>query len=639
MSTASPARCRRSTASTRGSSSCTTGGVGTCSASGSPTRSWRPTGTCAPRRPTSTTTLSAQGSSVARRTGPGRATGGSSRAREESVAVGRSRPGRSVRLRGAPLQRSRSSRPASRRRRRRRRGSPPPRRTRSRKPKVTVVTGEQIAERAYYIWADGSGAGAFDDWIRAERGSGGRVAKQAAGTESTHHRPGTRLASLHGEGGSPVRMHGGAATPPDGGSANARAATRSARSSRRRPPRSGAAGEPLLRLVDVDAEEATRISTGVPELDRVLGGGLVPASLVLVGRAGRRQVDPPPQRTRRRRAGRPPRAFRHRRGIDRAGETPRRLGGTEQVEILAETELDAVCATLERERPDVCVIDSIQTLYAADMGSARARSDQVRERPAGCSAIAKEHNVATILVGHVTKDGADAARACSSTSSTACSSSRAIATTPTASSERRRTGSTNELGVFEMTGQGSSVCRTRPSSSARYSRARSAQRSPARWKGRDRSCSRSRRSWRPPTWRCRAASARVSTRSGSRWSPSSPPRRSTARRRRRLRQRRRRAADRRAGRRPRDRARDRLRRPRRAGAGGDRRVRRRSASPAACGRRRIGAAARGVRQARRPRRGRTRGNEESLADPGLRLGHVARRSACRARGEKPRKSA
>jgi DUF2934 family protein len=41
--------------------------------------------------------------------------------------------------------------------------------TRSRKPKVTAVTGEQIAERAYYIWADGSGAGAFDDWLRAER--------------------------------------------------------------------------------------------------------------------------------------------------------------------------------------------------------------------------------------------------------------------------------------------------------------------------------------------------------------------------------------------------------------------------------------------------------------------------------------
>ena len=46
---------------------------------------------------------------------------------------------------------------------------------------------------------------------------------------------------------------------------------------------SGAAAEPLLRLVDVDAEESARIATGVPELDRVLGGGLVPASVVLVG--------------------------------------------------------------------------------------------------------------------------------------------------------------------------------------------------------------------------------------------------------------------------------------------------------------------------------------------------------------------
>ena len=77
-----------------------------------------------------------------------------------------------------------------------------------------------------------------------------------------------------------------AATPRAAGSGSARAATPSGRSSRRRSARSSprkAPPKPLLRLVDVEVEEAARISTGVPELDRVLGGGLVPASLVLVG--------------------------------------------------------------------------------------------------------------------------------------------------------------------------------------------------------------------------------------------------------------------------------------------------------------------------------------------------------------------
>ena len=59
-----------------------------------------------------------------------------------------------------------------------------------------------------------------------------------------------------------------------------------------------------------------------------------------------------------------------------------RLGGAGDVEILAETELEAVCATLERERPDVCVIDSVQTLYSAELGSAPGSVAQVREAAA-----------------------------------------------------------------------------------------------------------------------------------------------------------------------------------------------------------------------------------------------------------------
>src|SRR5437762_725081 len=174
------------------------------------------------------------------------------------------------------------------------------------------------------------------------------------------------------------------------------------------PPdrKASAVAKPLLRLVDVEAEEAARMATGVPELDRVLGGGLVPASLVLVG--GEPGVGKSTLLLSALAA-----ISRDRRALLVTGEESTaqvklraaRLGGAQKVEILAETELDAVCATLESERPDVCVIDSIQTLYSSEVGSAPGSVAQVREAAARLLRAAKEHGVATILVGHVTKDG------------------------------------------------------------------------------------------------------------------------------------------------------------------------------------------------------------------------------------------
>jgi DNA repair protein RadA/Sms len=218
------------------------------------------------------------------------------------------------------------------------------------------------------------------------------------------------------------------------------------------------AARPILRLVDVDAEESKRIPTGVPELDRVLGGGLVPASLVLVG------GEPGVGKSTLLLTALGAISSAGRRALLVTGEESTaqvklraaRLGGTEQVEILAETELDAVCATLERERPDVCVIDSIQTLYAADMGSAPGSVGQVREAAARLLRVAKENGVATILVGHVTKDGAvagprvlehlvDCVLQFEGDRYHAHRVLRAA---------KNRFGSTNELGVFEMTGAG-----------------------------------------------------------------------------------------------------------------------------------------------------------------------------------------
>src|SRR5881398_144555 len=222
-------------------------------------------------------------------------------------------------------------------------------------------------------------------------------------------------------------------------------------------PSAKAPPQPLLRLVDVEADEATRIATGVPELDRVLGGGLVPASLVLVG--GEPGVGKSTLLLTALAA-----MSRERRALLVTGEESvaqvklraERLGGAGRVEILAETELETVCATLEAERPDVCVIDSVQTLYSEEVGSAPGSVAQVRESAARLMRVAKELGVATILVGHVTKDGSVAGPrvlehlvdCVLQFEGDRYHAHRVLRAT------KNRFGSTNELGVFEMTGAG-----------------------------------------------------------------------------------------------------------------------------------------------------------------------------------------
>jgi len=217
------------------------------------------------------------------------------------------------------------------------------------------------------------------------------------------------------------------------------------------------ASQPLLRLVDVEAAEAERIPTGVPELDRVLGGGLVPASLVLVG--GEPGVGKSTLLLTALAA-----VSKQRRALLVTGEESvaqvklraERLGGAERVEILAATELETVCATLEAERPDVCVIDSVQTLYSAEVGSAPGSVAQVREAAGRLMRAAKELGVATILVGHVTKDGSVAGPrvlehlvdCVLQFEGDRYHAHRVLRAT------KNRFGSTNELGVFEMTGTG-----------------------------------------------------------------------------------------------------------------------------------------------------------------------------------------
>jgi DNA repair protein RadA/Sms len=218
-----------------------------------------------------------------------------------------------------------------------------------------------------------------------------------------------------------------------------------------------APAQPLRRLADVEADEKERISSGVPELDRVLGGGIVPASLVLVG--GEPGVGKSTlllmalaamSKTRR------VLLISGEESPAQVGLRAARLGGAEAVEILAETELDAVCATIETEHPAVCVIDSVQTLNSSALGSAPGSVAQVREAASRLLRAAKEHGVATILVGHVTKDGAVAGPrvlehlvdCVLQFEGDRYHAHRILRAT------KNRFGSTNEIGVFEMTGAG-----------------------------------------------------------------------------------------------------------------------------------------------------------------------------------------
>ena len=217
------------------------------------------------------------------------------------------------------------------------------------------------------------------------------------------------------------------------------------------------AARPLLRLDEIESAEAERIATGVPELDRVLGGGLVPASLVLV--SGDPGIGKSTLLLMALRAMSADRKVALVTGEESAAQVKlraERLGGGAGVGILAETNLDVVCATLERERPEVCVIDSIQTLYAPELGSAPGSVAQVREATARLLRLAKEQGIAVLIVGHVTKDGAVAGPrvlehlvdCVLQFEGDRYRSHRVLR------AAKNRFGSTNEIGVFDMTNEG-----------------------------------------------------------------------------------------------------------------------------------------------------------------------------------------
>jgi DNA repair protein RadA/Sms len=215
----------------------------------------------------------------------------------------------------------------------------------------------------------------------------------------------------------------------------------------------------VMALADIEATDMERTPTGLDELDRVLGGGIVEGGVVLIG------GDPG--------IGKSTLLLQALDALQRAGQKTLYVTGEEsgaqvalrsrrlgilnsQVQVLAEIQLEKILSTLQSHRPHIAVIDSIQTVYSDQLTSAPGSVAQVRECAAHLTRAAKASGVAIVLVGHVTKEGALAGpRVLEHMVDTVLyfegdthSSFRLVRAI------KNRFGAVNEIGVFAMTESG-----------------------------------------------------------------------------------------------------------------------------------------------------------------------------------------
>ncbi len=182
--------------------------------------------------------------------------------------------------------------------------------------------------------------------------------------------------------------------------------------SARRIPGIGVSAEPRP-LASVSVEKEPRISTGIGELDRILGGGLVPGSVILLGGdpgIGKSTLLLEASETIASGAGKKdPCAVLYVSGEESAQQTRLRAERLEtkagNLYLLCETDLDAIERHCVKLGPRVVMVDSIQTMYRPDVSSAPGSVSQVRECAAGMIFLAKKKGISVFLVGHVTKEG------------------------------------------------------------------------------------------------------------------------------------------------------------------------------------------------------------------------------------------
>lgn len=214
-----------------------------------------------------------------------------------------------------------------------------------------------------------------------------------------------------------------------------------------------------LKLKNVSTtEEKSRIVTGIAELDRVLGGGIVLGSVILIGGEpgiGKStillQLCGEVSRTR---------SVLYVTGEESVRQIKLRAVRLDvpqdNISIVAESDVDEICGLIEQMKPDLVVIDSIQTMRCTDVASSSGTVSQVKESSARFLNVAKTNEIPTFIVGHVNKDGAIAGPKVME---------HIVDTVLYFEGERNysyrilrgvknRFGSTNEIGVFEMTQEG-----------------------------------------------------------------------------------------------------------------------------------------------------------------------------------------
>jgi len=229
----------------------------------------------------------------------------------------------------------------------------------------------------------------------------------------------------------------------------------------KRPPGGGETGAPVASvqtLGKIDLEEQPRFTTTISEFDRVLGGGLVPGSVVLIGGnpgAGKStlllqvmcQLSQSMEAL----------YVTGEESLQQVGMRARRLGlPVDNLKMLAETNVTEITRVAEECRPKIIVVDSIQVMYSADVASAPGSVSQVRECAAYLIQYAKQTGTALFLVGHVTKDGNLAGPKVLEhmIDCFMMLDGDGDSRYRTLRGQKNRFGAVNELGVFAMTGTG-----------------------------------------------------------------------------------------------------------------------------------------------------------------------------------------
>jgi len=219
-----------------------------------------------------------------------------------------------------------------------------------------------------------------------------------------------------------------------------------------------AAAEDIVKLSSVEAADRPRLGTGLAELDRVLGGGLVPGSVVLLGGdPGIGKSTLLLQATATMAANGACLYVTGEESLQQIGLRARRLRlPMDQLDCLTETCVERILGAVASRKPELVVIDSIQTLFSEQVQSAPGSVSQVRESAAALVRYAKQAQCTMLLVGHVTKEGAlagprvlehmvDAVLYFESDSGSRYRIVRSV---------KNRFGTVNELGIFAMTGEG-----------------------------------------------------------------------------------------------------------------------------------------------------------------------------------------